>query len=70
METVINSNTVNTVVADANKSFQNDSAKAILTTNSLSFIEQLKIEQEVWAEGAFKNSNDLLYAILAKCYAK
>ncbi len=70
METVINSNAVNTVVANANKSFQNDSAKAILTTNSLSFIEQLKIEQEVWAEGAFKNSNDLLYTILAKCYAK
>jgi len=71
METVINTNAVNnTVVTATAESFQKDNANAILTTNSLSFIEQLKIEQEVWAEGAFKNSNDLLYAILAKCYAK
>jgi len=30
----------------------------------------LIIEQEVWADTAFKTSNDMLYALLAKCYAK
>jgi len=71
MKTTVKTNAVNNaVVAVTAKSFQNDNANDMLTINSLSFIEQLKIEQEVWAEGAFKNSNDLLYTILAKCYAK
>ena len=57
--------TVNNASAAANAtSFLNDNAQ------SLHFIEQLKIEQETWASGAFSNSNDLLYGILARCYAK
>lgn len=68
--TAVNTIANNAVVTANAESFTNDNAKAMLTTNSLSFIELLKNEQEVWADNAFKNSNDLLYAILAKCYAK
>jgi hypothetical protein len=68
--TAVNTSVNNAVVTANAESFTNDNAKAMLTTNSLSFIELLKNEQEVWADNAFKNSNDLLYAILAKCYAK
>lgn len=42
----------------------------VAATSKLSFIEQLIVEQEVWADGAFKTSNDMLYDLLAKCYAK
>ena len=63
-------NNVNAAVAAAvQKSFKNDSVQAA-NTNNLSFIEQLIIEQEVWAEGVYKTSNDMLYNLLAKCYAK
>ncbi len=62
--------TSSTTVADAVKqSFQNDSLQLGSATN-LSFIEQLIIEQEVWADTAFKTSNDMLYGLLAKCQAK
>lgn len=61
---------VNTAIAaSVQKSFKNDSLQAA-NTNPLSFIEQLIVEQEVWSDGAFKTSNDMLYALLAKCYAK
>lgn len=56
------------VAAAAQQSFTNDSAQ--LANNKLSFIEQLIIEQEVWSDTAFKTSNDMLYDLLAKCYAK
>ena len=56
-------------VTPANKSFQNDSLQAGAVSN-ITFIDQLIIEQQVWSEGAFKTSNDLLYSLLAKCYEK
>jgi hypothetical protein len=40
------------------------------SVSNITFIEQLIIEQQVWSEGAFKTSNDLLYTLLAKCYEK
>jgi hypothetical protein len=57
------------IAAAVQQSFQNDSLQLGLA-NNLSFIEQLIIEQEVWSDTAFKTSNDMLYALLAKCYAK
>jgi hypothetical protein len=66
----VNPSVNNAVVAAAAQSFTHDSANPVLTSNSLHFIEQLKIEQEAWALGAYTNSNNLLYEILAKCYAK
>lgn len=56
------------VAAAVQQSFLNDSTT--LATKPLSFIEQLIIEQEVWSDTAFKTSNDMLYDLLAKCYAK
>ena len=53
----------------ANESFQNDSLQTGAVGN-ISFIEQLIIQQQVWADGVFKTSNDLLYSLLAKCYEK
>ena len=53
----------------AKESFQNDSLQMGAVGN-ITFIEQLIIEQQVWAEGVFKTSNDLLYSLLAKCYEK
>ena len=62
------------VAAAVQQSFQNDSQQAAnslqLGKSQLSFIEQLIIEQEVWADTAFKTSNDMLYGLLAKCQAK
>lgn len=65
---ILNNEVTNNSAA-SNVSFQNDTL-LLATTNKLSFIEQLIIEQEVWAEGAFKTSNEMLYTLLAKCYAK
>jgi hypothetical protein len=56
------------VAAPVQQSFTNDSLQ--LGNNKLSFIEQLIVEQEVWSDTAFKTSNDMLYALLVKCYAK
>ena len=64
---VTNVNTA--IVAAVQKSFKNDPVKAVYS-NNLSFIEQLIIEQEVWSDGAYKTSNDMLYDLLAKCQAK
>lgn len=65
-----NSSNVNKVIAaSVQKSLQNDSLQ-LGSTHQLSFIELLIVEQEVWADTAFKSSNDMLYALLAKCYAK
>jgi len=58
-----------TSVTPANESFQNDSLQTGAVGN-ISFIEQLIIQQQVWADGVFKTSNDLLYSLLAKCYEK
>lgn len=64
-----------TVAAAVQQSFQNDSQQLanslqLSSASNLSFIEQLIIEQEVWADTAFKTSNDMLYGLLAKCQAK
>jgi hypothetical protein len=63
MNTTINTVNLNNVASAANDALQ------MGTQSNLSFIEQLVIQQEVWADGAFKNSNDLLYELLAKCLA-
>ena len=51
--TAVNTIANNAVVTANAESFTNDNANAMLTTNSLSFIELLKNEQEVWAESSF-----------------
>lgn len=58
-----------TLATATQESFQHDSLQ-LGSANNLSFIEQLIIEQEVWSDTAYKTSNDMLYALLAKCYAK
>lgn len=63
MNTTINAVNLNNVASAANDALQ------MGTQSNLSFIEQLVIQQEVWADGAFKNSNDLLYELLAQCLA-
>lgn len=57
------------VAAAVQQSLQHDSLQ-LGSTSKLSFIELLIVEQEVWSDTAFKTSNDMLYALLAKCYAK
>ena len=64
-----------TTTAAVQESFKNDSLQLanslqLGSTNNLSFIEQLIIEQEVWSDTAFKTSNEMLYGLLAKCQAK
>ncbi|CEN56677.1 hypothetical protein [Candidatus Methylopumilus turicensis] len=61
--------TSSTLATASQESFQHDSLQ-LGSANNLSFIEQLIIEQEVWSDTAYKTSNDMLYALLAKCYAK
>jgi hypothetical protein len=53
----------------AAQSFTNDSVQ-LGSVNNLSFIEQLIIEQEIWSDTVFKTSNEMVYDLLAKCYAK
>jgi hypothetical protein len=65
-----NSSNVNAAIAaSVQKSFQNDSLQLNKTT-TVSFIDQLIVEQQAWSEGAYKTSNDMLYTLLAKCLKK
>lgn len=64
-QTTLNQTAIN---ATTQESLLNDTLQMGVT--NLSFIEQLIVEQEVWSDTAFKTSNDMLYNLLAKCYAK